>query len=183
MGGLQFALLLVQTALLSPPYVAHQNAKKVRNDVNVQKDTLRVEEDENNPDHQLVSFFFDALYDGSITISYFAKEEAEYRSTPLFPEAFQPVRFPYQKGVGQKFCQPSGTGIDLASLSWMISQNPHLERMSLPLYLVAVGFDDSDTRKECIICITEPKDTAVLPCRHMCMCSECAKTLRLQSNK
>ncbi|KAK7832271.1 putative e3 ubiquitin-protein ligase lul4 [Quercus suber] len=47
----------------------------------------------------------------------------------------------------------------------------------------AEGFDDSDPGKECVICMTEPKDTAVLPCRHMCMCSECAKALRLQSNK
>ncbi|KAJ9556905.1 hypothetical protein OSB04_011519 [Centaurea solstitialis] len=45
------------------------------------------------------------------------------------------------------------------------------------------GFNDSDSGKECVICMTEPKDTAVLPCRHMCMCSECAKALRVQSNK
>ena len=29
----------------------------------------------------------------------------------------------------------------------------------------------------------EPRDTTVLPCRHMSMCSECAKVLRMQSNK
>lgn len=29
------------------------------------------------------------------------------------------------------------------------------------------GFDDNDPGKECVICMTEPKDTAVLPCRHM----------------
>ncbi len=32
---------------------------------------------------------------------------------------------------------------------------------------VAEGFDDNDPGKECVICMTEPKDTAVLPCRHM----------------
>ena len=37
--------------------------------------------------------------------------------------------------------------------------------------------------RACVICMTEPRDTTVLPCRHMCMCSECAKVLRLQSNK
>ncbi|KAK8548022.1 hypothetical protein V6N13_055133 [Hibiscus sabdariffa] len=47
-----------------PPYVEHQNAKKVRNDVNVHKDTLKLEVDEQNPDHHLVSFVFDALFDG-----------------------------------------------------------------------------------------------------------------------
>lgn len=49
---------------LPPPYVEHQDAKKVRNDVNVHKDTLRLEVDEQNPDQHLVSFVFDALYDG-----------------------------------------------------------------------------------------------------------------------
>ena len=44
-----------------PPYV---NAKKVRNDVNVHKDTLKLEIDEQNPDNHLVSFVFDALFDG-----------------------------------------------------------------------------------------------------------------------
>lgn len=47
-----------------PPYVEHQNAKKVRNDVNVHKGTLRLEVDEHYPDHHLVSFVFDAMFDG-----------------------------------------------------------------------------------------------------------------------
>ena len=47
-----------------PAFVDHQTAKKVRNDVNVHKDTLRLEIDERNPDHHLVSFIFDAIYDG-----------------------------------------------------------------------------------------------------------------------
>lgn len=37
--------------------------------------------------------------------------------------------------------------------------------------------------RECVICMTDARDTTVLPCRHMCMCSGCAKVLRLQSNK
>lgn len=40
-----------------------------------------------------------------------------------------------------------------------------------------------DNSRECVICMTEPRDTTVLPCRHMCMCSECAKMLRVQSEK
>lgn len=31
---------------------------------------------------------------------------------------------------------------------------------------------------ECIICLSEPRNTTVLPCRHMCLCSECAEHLR-----
>lgn len=43
--------------------------------------------------------------------------------------------------------------------------------------------DAPNASRECVICMTEPRDTTVLPCRHMCMCSDCAKLLRVQSNK
>lgn len=234
-----------------PPYVDHQSAKKVRNDVNVHKHTLKIEVDEENPDHVLVSFVFDALFDGSITVFYFAKEEPNCKFVPLFPEAYMPVKIPFKKGLGQKFRQPSGTGIDLGFYELddlskpspgedifplVISAETHqpsssndghlddpasntsahmqitqavLEKNNDDLFQVKVirqilwvdgvryelrelygignsaaeGFEDSDPGKECVICMTEPKDTAVLPCRHMCMCGECAKELRLQSNK
>ncbi|KAF5452460.1 hypothetical protein F2P56_027456 [Juglans regia] len=250
-SGWPAARLPVGPAVEPPRYVEHQNAKKVRNDVNVHKDTLRVVLDEHNPDNYLVSFVFDALYDGSITIFYFAKEEPNCRFVPLLPEVFMPVRIPFQKGPGQKFCQPSGTGIDLGFFELddlskpspgegvfplvisaetyspanstdkqlgepVPNTNPHMQITQAILEKngdgpfqvrvirqilwidgvcyelheiygigssVAEGFDDSDPGKECVICMTEPKDTAVLPCRHMCMCSECAKALRLQSNK
>ncbi|KAF8392474.1 hypothetical protein HHK36_022816 [Tetracentron sinense] len=234
-----------------PLYVDHQNAKKVRNDVNVHKDTIKVEVDEKNPEYHLVSFTFDAMVDGSITIFYFAKEEPDCRFTPLYPEVCMAVRIPFQKGLGQKFCQPSGTGIDLGffelddlskpspgedvfplviSAETCLPSLPTDEHIGHPLPITSshaqitqavlaknngapfqvrvikqilwvdgvryelreiygignsaeADFDDNDPGKECVICLTEPKDTAVLPCRHMCMCSECAKALRLQSNK
>ncbi|KAL0413192.1 UNVERIFIED_CONTAM: putative E3 ubiquitin-protein ligase LUL4 [Sesamum radiatum] len=46
------------------PYVDHQSAKKIKNDVNVHKDTIRLQVDEQSPDCHLVSFTFDALVDG-----------------------------------------------------------------------------------------------------------------------
>lgn len=30
---------------------------------------------------------------------------------------------------------------------------------------------------ECVICLTEPADTTLLPCRHMCICRQCGETL------
>ena len=36
---------------------------------------------------------------------------------------------------------------------------------------------------ECVICLTEPRDTTVIPCRHMCLCYECALQLRLNTNR
>uniref|UniRef100_A0A0G4G0K6 RING-type E3 ubiquitin transferase n=1 Tax=Chromera velia CCMP2878 TaxID=1169474 RepID=A0A0G4G0K6_9ALVE len=43
--------------------------------------------------------------------------------------------------------------------------------------------DDLTTGRECVICLSEDKNTMVLPCRHMCLCSGCANIMRMQSNK
>ncbi|KAL4430488.1 hypothetical protein ABPG74_005413 [Tetrahymena malaccensis] len=35
-----------------------------------------------------------------------------------------------------------------------------------------------DCNKECIICMTDLIDTVIMPCKHMCICVECAKTFQ-----
>lgn len=45
------------------------------------------------------------------------------------------------------------------------------------------GGDTDANSRECVICMTEQRDTTVLPCRHMCMCSDCANVLRMQAEK
>ena len=35
----------------------------------------------------------------------------------------------------------------------------------------------------CVVCMSASSDTAVLPCRHMCICFDCAQMLRIQTNK
>ncbi|XP_057771817.1 probable E3 ubiquitin-protein ligase LUL4 isoform X2 [Salvia miltiorrhiza] len=235
--------------VVAPPCGDQKPTKVVNSDVNVHKDTLRLENDELNPDRSLVSFVFDALLDGSITIYYFAKEEADRRVVPLFPETYVPIKIPFRKGLHQEFRQPSGTGIDLRYFALDDLSNPSSRDDVFPIvisadtcitpyivddrsYLLAhtlpqmqitqvvlpknhegqftpkvvrqllwtddtcyelreiyglgksgPGFSDSGSGKECVVCMTEPKDIALLPCRHMCMCSSCAKALRLQSNK
>lgn len=37
--------------------------------------------------------------------------------------------------------------------------------------------------KECVICLTVERDTIVLPCRHLCLCAECAESLRSRVDK
>ncbi|KAG5522117.1 hypothetical protein RHGRI_034346 [Rhododendron griersonianum] len=233
-----------------PLYVDHQSAKKVRNYVNVHKDSIRVEADEENPGYHLVSFTFDAIVDGSITIFYFGKEGPNCSFTVLYPKIHTPVKVPFQKGSSQKFCQPSGTGFDLGfvnindlakpspedvfplvisaeSSSLSLSNDEPLDESAMTtashaqitqaileksdeshfqvkvvkqiLWAEGVRYElreiygisssteatsnENDSGTECVICLTQPKDTAVLPCRHMCLCCECAKELRLQSNK
>ncbi|CAN1837527.1 Probable E3 ubiquitin-protein ligase LUL2 [Linum perenne] len=46
------------------PYVDHQKAITIKNDVNVKKETIRIKEDEENPGNFLVSFTFDATAPG-----------------------------------------------------------------------------------------------------------------------
>ncbi|KAK6243087.1 hypothetical protein QUC31_009496 [Theobroma cacao] len=235
-------------SLAPPPYVDHESAKKIKNDVNIHKDSIRLFLDDNSLDSYLVSFTFDALVDGSITIFYFAKEGPNCIFMPLYPEIYMPKTIPFQKGLAQKFCQPSGTGIDLGFFELGLLSKPSRKEDIFPLVISAQaslpsfsagagldqpppivsphaqitqavlkknneahfqvkvirqilwiegiryelreiygiensseqGFDDSESGKACVICMTEPKDTAVLPCRHMCMCSGCAKQLRLR---
>jgi E3 ubiquitin-protein ligase MGRN1 len=49
--------------------------------------------------------------------------------------------------------------------------------------IYGIEHNDVENSKECVICMSASKDTTVLPCRHMCMCSDCAKVLRYQTNK
>lgn len=44
------------------------------------------------------------------------------------------------------------------------------------------GADDAEERL-CVVCLVNPRDTTVLPCRHMCLCSDCASELRKQTSK
>ena len=37
--------------------------------------------------------------------------------------------------------------------------------------------------RDCVICLADEKNTVVLPCRHMCLCQDCAEVLRNQSSK
>eukprot|EP01018_Ginkgo_biloba_P031202 Gb_23799 [translate_table: standard] len=240
----------------SPPaHVEHQKAITIRNDVNLKKETVRLERDEEDPGRYLVAFTFDATVSGSISIFFFAKEGANCSLTSLKAHIIKPVRVSFEKGLGQKFRQPTGTGIDLSLFDdiELFKEGPDevfpiavraeagsmnnsadalfiaSEQIGDPLpksvnsqitqaivekkdngdYKVKVvkqilwvdgvryelqeiygignsvgsDFDGNDPGKECVICMSEPRDTTILPCRHMCLCSECAKVLRFQTNR
>ncbi|RNF27191.1 zinc finger family protein [Trypanosoma conorhini] len=46
--------------------------------------------------------------------------------------------------------------------------------------------DSNDEEEEsadvCVICLMNARNTTILPCRHMCLCYECASVLRFQQN-
>lgn len=221
------------------PYIEHQKAVIIRNDVNLKKKSLKVEPDARNPGQYLITFAFDAAVDGSITFYFFAKEGADGNLTSM-KESLKPVTVSIKQGLGQKIRQPSGTGIDFS----MFNESELIKEGDMEVYPLAVkaeaapfgdggsrilnsqitlavfkkkkgeyqvrvvkqilwvngmryelqeiygignsvdcSFDGNDPGKECVICLSEPRDTTVLPCRHMCMCSGCAKVLRFQTNR
>ncbi|KAK7267661.1 hypothetical protein RIF29_20339 [Crotalaria pallida] len=236
----------LQPAPSPAPYVEHQKAVTIKNDVNIKKETLRVEPDEDNPGRFLVSFTFDATVDGSITILFFAKEGEGCILTPMKEDILPPVTVTFQQGLGQKFRQPPGTGIDFSTFEesellkvgdmdvyplavkadassgdqdgsngtpscgntnsqitqavfekekgefqvkvvkqilWVNGMRYELQEIYGIGNSVDSDLDGNDPGKECVICLSEPRDTTVLPCRHMCMCSGCAKVLRFQTNR
>lgn len=230
------------------PYFEHQKAVTIRNDVNVKKETLRVEPDEENRGKFVVAFTFDATAPGSITVMFFAKEGVDCDLIAMKEDIFKPVTISFQPGIGQKFRQPSGEGIDFSMFDeavlgkesdtegfpLIVKAEAHplddsrsessdanstgnsqitvavFEKKEKGEYHVrvvkqilwvntmryelqeiygignAVGsseVDENDSGKECVICLSEPRDTTVIPCRHMCMCSGCAKVLQFQTNR
>ncbi|KAF5770359.1 putative transcription factor C2H2 family [Helianthus annuus] len=227
------------------PYVDHQKAVTIRNDVNLKKETLKVEPDEQNPGKFLVVFTYDATVAGSITLYFFAKEGEDCNMSATKEDVLPPITVSFQQGLGQKFRQESGTGIDFSAfdeselvkvsetgvypLAIKAEATPHVSedgttdakstnsqitqavfekdkgeyqvrvakqilwvnKMRYELQeIYGIGnsvdggdFDGNDPGKECVICLSEPRDTTVLPCRHMCMCSGCAKVLRFQTNR
>lgn len=251
-----FNPLLSQEAALSLNLsrpVTEQKVIPIRNEVNVNKSTVHLEKDKENPGFYLVAFTFDAIVSGSICIFFHAKEGPDFSLVPLKRHLFEPVRVPFEKGLAQKFVQAPGTGVKLSAFepSDLLeakdceayplvvraetsggdssTTSAASKEVGAPLpkcvgaqttnclleikdidYCVKVikqiiwvdgmryelqeiygietvdgggGINSSDFGKECVICLSEQRDTTVLPCRHMCMCSGCAKLLQERTNR
>ncbi|XP_071720656.1 probable E3 ubiquitin-protein ligase LOG2 [Rutidosis leptorrhynchoides] len=227
-------------------YIDHQIAipNEVKNEVNLKRETLKIVPDEQNPGKFLVNFTYDASVAGSISLYFFAKEVEECNMITTKENLLSPITFESQQGLGLKFRQESGTGIDFsmfdesevikvsetgvyplvikAEATQFISEDGNVIPCAINSQLTQAVFekkrgeyqvrvskqilwvneiryeqreiygndsistaevDRNDPGKECFICLSQPRDTTVLPCRHMCMCSGCAKVLRRQTNR
>merc|ERR1712185_435890 len=58
----------------------------------------------------------------------------------------------------------------LQPLNGLLAQNPSQNLTSS----ISGGSLDAAEGTECVICLTNPRDTVVLHCRHVCLCSTCA---------
>lgn len=41
--------------------------------------------------------------------------------------------------------------------------------------------DAEDDSSDCVVCLSELRDTMILPCRHLCLCSTCGRLLCVES--
>ena len=39
------------------------------------------------------------------------------------------------------------------------------------------GKESDDDNSECVVCLSDLKDTLILPCKHLCLCSACGGLL------
>lgn len=65
----------------------------------------------------------------------------------------------------------------------ILKQKVQVKGVSFDLYEIYGIKAGSADESNCVVCMTTKREVAVLPCRHMCLCSECAQELRVQSNK
>ncbi|KAL0680505.1 hypothetical protein Bca4012_047352 [Brassica carinata] len=185
------------------PHIEYQKPATIRNEVNLRKETLRLRPDPENPGQLLVSFSFDATVPGRITLVFFAEEDSQFNLTATKGDTLPLITFDFEKGgLGHKYAQPSGTGVDLSLFEDSELFKEEITQVTFVkekgevkirvvkqlLWVNGARYElqdiyGTDQGKECVVCLSEARDTIVLPCRHMCMCSGCAKALRFQKNE
>ncbi|CAK0833427.1 unnamed protein product [Prorocentrum cordatum] len=86
-----------------------------------------------------------------------------------------------------------GAAATLAALPPAVVCEVRAQRVQLPVAGLASNYDVHEVfggpqsaqspqhgaaSTDCVICMSEPRDTVVLPCRHMCLCGGCADAMR-----
>lgn len=85
---------------------------------------------------------------------------------------------PFSHYLQDIYCQP-----------FSISLKNQKDQPLFPVSTANITDDDdeddkkSEINRECIICLSERRDTIVLPCRHMCLCAECAELLSNRADR
>lgn len=66
-------------------------------------------------------------------------------------------------------------------LCYLLQEIYGIENKNVNLIKDATDDDDVDG-SDCVICMSDARNTLILPCRHLCLCNNCADSLRYQSN-
>ncbi|KAM0039845.1 hypothetical protein Hdeb2414_s0012g00386741 [Helianthus debilis subsp. tardiflorus] len=129
---------------LPTPYVDHQKAVTIWNDVNLKKETLKIEADEENHGKFIVSFTFDVTVACSVTLCFFAKEGDNCNLTSVKEDLISPITLNFQQGLGQRFRQTLGTGIDLSAYD----KSELSKRNDMNVYLLAMKAEATPSSPE-----------------------------------
>lgn len=123
---------------------------------------MRAKQDSEKPTHQTF-FSLTPSKDGLMTIRMVKQsivwEKKEYEMLEIY---------------GQSQDDSGKSNLDSANSNH--PQGEVREKFSDSFISINIGSDEH-SGGECVICLTEPRDTLFLPCRHMCICLGCAQTL------
>ncbi|XP_048258624.1 E3 ubiquitin-protein ligase MGRN1-like [Haliotis rufescens] len=67
-------------------------------------------------------------------------------------------------------------------LSYLLQEIYGIENKNMERSKLDPEDDLEDSGAECVICMSDMRDTLILPCRHLCLCSACAESLRYQAS-
>lgn len=228
--------------LRPPPTGPVQTSQHIRTDINLQRDSLTVTQDESDPHIYTVSCVVDTTVACVLKIYYVAtrKPGGGYRaksdkvtSIQLGAGLAQLCTQPVEEGIRVSDCSSRELSYSAGATSWPIvvtletlDDDPQhkqiqttfgsFDRATSGVYtakaikqeimlrgtvyvlqeIYGMGRGDraqpprpqsidevQDDGSDCVVCMNEPREVMVLPCRHMCLCQGCADMLRFQSNK
>ncbi|KAL3141998.1 hypothetical protein ABBQ32_004641 [Trebouxia sp. C0010 RCD-2024] len=84
---------------------------------------------------------------------------------------------------GQHMCKVLKQKIWVEGVSYELQEIYGMEHASDGRARTQHEKEEDMEERLCVICLNKDRDTTVLPCRHMCMCHECAQELRKQTSK
>ncbi|KAA6426504.1 MAG: hypothetical protein FRX49_03614 [Trebouxia sp. A1-2] len=84
---------------------------------------------------------------------------------------------------GQHMCKVLKQKIWVEGISYELQEIYGMEHASDGRVKTQHEHEEDMEERLCVICLNKDRDTTVLPCRHMCMCHECAQELRKQTSK
>jgi len=82
------------------------------------------------------------------------------------------------EGVQAMTCKPIIQRLSVDGLTFILKEIYGIENKE-----ESGGGRDDDDNSECVVCMSDIRDTMALPCRHLCLCNPCAEVLRYQNNK
>ena len=82
------------------------------------------------------------------------------------------------EGMQNLSCKPIIQRLSIDGLTFILKEIYGIENKE-----ESGGGGDDDDNSECVVCMSDIRDTMALPCRHLCLCNPCAEVLRYQNNK